>query len=103
MTSSITPPFSLQSALYCAWPSVHFERSFVTSFCAVSRARGPSRVISPMCETSNISAFSHMGRSDEHTSELQSLRQLVCRRPLEKQTYSTWEGRMSTPPSSRDI
>src|SRR5260370_986213 len=54
MTSSITPPFSLQSALYCACPSLHFERSFVTRRWAASRARGPVRLTSPMCETANI-------------------------------------------------
>src|SRR5260370_743767 len=54
MMSSITPPLSLQSALYCAWPWLHLERSLVTSRCAASSARGPSTVTSPMCETSKM-------------------------------------------------
>src|SRR5512140_3355620 len=71
MMSSITPPFSLQSALYCACPSLHLERSLVTTPCAASSARGPSSVTSPMCETSKMP-------TSERTAACSSRTPLYC-------------------------
>src|SRR3712207_8392296 len=39
---------------------------------------------------SAITTASSPGRSEEHTSELQSRQYLVCRLLLEKKTYSLW-------------
>src|SRR5262245_63971938 len=35
----------------------------------------------------DVRASAQLGRSEEHTSELQSLRHLVCRLPLAKKNY----------------
>src|SRR5205814_3612859 len=43
----------------------------------------------PPCKSSSPPASSPSPRSEEHTSELQSLRHLVCRLLLEKKKYIT--------------
>src|SRR3712207_8494926 len=42
-----------------------------------------------------------VGRSEEHTSELQSRQYLVCRLLLEKKTHISWPGNAMSPVTSR--
>ena len=54
--SSMIPPRSFVSSVYCAWPVSSRSRSFESSPCSSSCARGPSTSSSPMCETSKTPA-----------------------------------------------
>src|SRR3712207_7656871 len=51
---------------------------------STSSTPGTARVTSPICS----SIIGPTGRSEEHTSELQSRQYLVCRLLLEKKTHS---------------
>src|SRR5258705_5707437 len=64
-------------------------RGTVTTCCRSSTRKGratatPSRSPTDRPPTSRAACTSPGGRSEEHTSELQSLRHLVCRLLLEK-------------------
>src|SRR5437899_5072183 len=69
-------------------PSAAMKNAASSANCR-RQAAGPSRVTSrataPMnARTLSANAAASAGRSEEHTSELQSLRHLVCRLLLEK-------------------
>src|SRR5690349_21958896 len=53
------------------------------------------------CSLSLLAAFSKLARSEEHTSELQSRRDLVCRLLLEKKKKNKQE--INTSPTSSDM
>src|SRR5437899_9165514 len=51
------------------------------------------RILPTVRESDGLAMGSHTSRSEEHTSELQSLRHLVCRLLLEKKKRDTAECR----------
>src|SRR5260221_9740755 len=48
------------------------------------------RVPALICANTGVAAMSNQGRSEEHTSELQSHSDLVCRLLLEKKKIKQW-------------
>src|SRR5438046_3993496 len=68
----------------CPWARQSFTtRSRADSFASEYRPEQPG-VMRPIASTSVISKHRSAARSEEHTSELQSLTNLVCRLLLEK-------------------
>src|SRR5205814_5166114 len=76
--SSIKVPCGVSRPEYCACPTASRDASLQQTPCTAASASRPAISICPMWLTSNNP------RSEEHTSELQSLRHLVCRLLLEK-------------------
>src|SRR5690606_41462044 len=84
-SSDLTPPleeFLQQISLYSEQDSLRAEQELVTLM-TLHNAKGLEydTVFIVGCEDG---AFPHMRRSEEHTSELQSRENLVCRLLLEK-------------------
>src|SRR2546425_6534281 len=86
LTASICPPGSFSS------PSVASHASSITPAAARNAARAPAASYAPPIA-------SGPRRSEEHTSELQSLAYLVCRLLLEKKKKITKEHSSSTRPA----
>src|SRR5258706_12053282 len=64
------------------FPYTTLFRSHRAPRCRAASCRAPSRT--RMASSRNLSDFCRRERSEEHTSELQSLTNLVCRLLLEK-------------------
>src|SRR5947199_1659887 len=64
-----------------------------TSPCSVNLTALPTRLLSTCRRRPGSPATTATGRSEEHTSELQSLRHLVCRLLLEKKKKNHSQGK----------
>src|SRR5438132_4030816 len=90
MTAGRPPPgASARTYAPCRNPAAgaYFARSMTATFWRVStRATGPSRCdrAARHASTTSVASPGRMTRSEEHTSELQSHSDLVCRLLLEK-------------------
>src|SRR5258705_2425497 len=71
------------------FPYTTLFRSLSTSANGRGSRQAVQRGMYPPIESPFLTSFNRLARSEEHTSELQSLRHLVCRLLLEKKKNNT--------------
>src|SRR5687767_15447821 len=82
--STLFPYTTLFRSVQSTSPSPRGQFSMVQPFAVFSQRQSLTATIFSRGATSRVAAFQAPPRSEEHTSELQSLAYLVCRLLLEK-------------------